>query len=256
MAKVGRYFYTQISELSTLTGAFFIPFRPWYDVKLSDFHTADRAVYKLCRKDKHMKNIFEILAALGIVIPEDKKQDITKQVAENYKTVAEFEKVKSRLEVERDNYKDSLDTAQNSLKEFEGVDVKELNGKVAQLTADLAKKDTEYQAKISDMEFDATLDNAISASKARNVKALKALLDVEPLKASKNQAEDIKTAIENVKKDNDYLFECSEPIKNPVAPTGTPAAGEVSKETFAKMGYMQRLELKRTDPEKYEQLKG
>ena len=35
-----------------------------------------------------MKNIFEILAALGIVIPEDKKQDITKQVAENYKTVA------------------------------------------------------------------------------------------------------------------------------------------------------------------------
>ena len=191
-----------------------------------------------------MKNIFEILAALGIVIPEDKKQDITKQVAENYKTVAEFEKVKSRLEVERDNYKDSLDTAQNSLKEFEGVDVKELNGKVAQLTADLAKKDTEYQAKISDMEFDATLDNAISASKARNVKALK------------NQAEDIKTAIENVKKDNDYLFESSEPIKNPVAPTGTPAAGEVSKEAFAKMGYMQRLELKRTDPEKYEQLKG
>ena len=50
-------------------------------------------------------------------------------MAENYKTVAEFEKVKSRLEVERDNYKDSLDTAQNSLKEFEGVDVKELNGK-------------------------------------------------------------------------------------------------------------------------------
>ena len=191
-----------------------------------------------------MKNIFEILAAMGIAIPEDKKQDITKQVAENYKTVAEFEKVKSRLEVERDNYKDSLDTAQNSLKEFEGVDVKELNGKV------------EYQAKISDMEFDATLDNAISASKARNVKALKALLDVETLKASKNQAEDIKTAIENVKKDNDYLFESSEPIKNPVAPTGTPAAGEVSKETFAKMGYMQRLELKRTDPEKYEQLKG
>ena len=39
-------------------------------------------------------------------------------------------------------------------------------------------------------------ENAISASKAKNVKALKALLDVETLKASKNQAEDIKTAIE------------------------------------------------------------
>ena len=85
---------------------------------------------------------------------------------------------------------------------------------------------------------------------------LKALLDVEKLKASKNQAEDIKSAIENVKKDNDYLFESAEPIKNPVAPTGTPAAGDVSKEAFAKMGYLQRLELKRSDPEKYNQLKG
>nr|DAY88596.1 MAG TPA: hypothetical protein [Caudoviricetes sp.] len=28
LAKVGRYFYTQISELSTLKGAFFILFRP------------------------------------------------------------------------------------------------------------------------------------------------------------------------------------------------------------------------------------
>lgn len=203
-----------------------------------------------------MKNIFEILAALGIVISEDKKQDITKQVAENYKTVAEFDKVRNRLEVERDNYKDSLETAQNSLKEFEGVDVKELNGKVAQLTADLAKKDTEYKDKIAEMEFGSVLDSAISASRARNVKALKALLDVDALRASKNQAEDIKAAIEAVKKDNDYLFESSEPIKNPVAPTGTPAAGDVSKEAFAKMGYMQRLELKRSDPEKYDKLKG
>lgn len=203
-----------------------------------------------------MKNIFEILAAMGIAVPEDKKADITKQVAENYKTIAEFEKVKNRLEVERDNYKDSLETAQNSLKEFEGVDVNELNGKVAQLTADLAKKDTEYQAKIADMEFDYVLDNAVTASKARNVKALKALLDVETLKASKNQAEDIKTAIEAVKKDNGYLFESSEPIDHPVAPTGTPGAGDISKEAFAKMGYMQRLALKKSDPEKYDQLKG
>lgn len=203
-----------------------------------------------------MKNIFEILAALGIVIPEDKKQDITKQVAENYKTVAEFEKVKSRLEVERDNYKDSLDTAQNSLKEFEGVDVKDLNTKIANLTADLQKKDTEYQTKISDMEFNSVLDAAISESKAKNSKALKALLDVEMLKTSKNQADDIKKAIEKVKEENDFLFESSEPIKNPVAPTGNSSAAGITKEAFAKMGYAERLNLKKTSPDKYAELKG
>ena len=46
-----------------------------------------------------MKNIFEILAALGIVIPEDKNRHHKTGGKENYKTVAEFEKVKSRLEV-------------------------------------------------------------------------------------------------------------------------------------------------------------
>lgn len=181
------------------------------------------------------------------------KDVIDKIMSENGKDI---ESTKHKLEVERDNYKDSLEIAQNSLKEFEGVDVKELKGKVAQLTADLTQKDNEYKAKIADMEFSSVLDSAISASKAKNTKALKALLDVEKLKASKNQAEDIKSAIENVKKDNDYLFESAEPIKNPVAPTGTPAAGDVSKEAFAKMGYLQRLELKRSDPEKYNQLKG
>lgn len=181
------------------------------------------------------------------------KDVIDKIMSENGKDI---ESTKHKLEVERDNYKDSLEIAQNSLKEFEGVDVKELKGKVAQLTADLTQKDNEYKAKIADMEFSSVLDSAIAASKAKNTKALKALLDVEKLKASKNQAEDIKSAIENVKKDNDYLFESAEPIKNPVAPTGTPAAGDVSKEAFAKMGYLQRLELKRSDPEKYNQLKG
>lgn len=89
-----------------------------------------------------MKNIFEILAALGIAIPEEKKQDITKQVAENYKTVAEFERVKSRLEVERDNYKNSLETAQTALKKFEGVNVEELKGEIEKLNGDLAAKET------------------------------------------------------------------------------------------------------------------
>lgn len=204
-----------------------------------------------------MKNIFEILSALGIEIPEDKKADLTKQVAENYKTVAEFDKVKTRLETERDNYKDSYETAQNSLKEFEGVDVKDLNGKIAKLTEDLKQKDADYKAKISDMEFNSVLDNAISASKAKNARALKALLDVDALKASKNQTEDIKSAIDAVKAENGFLFESDEPIKNIVRETnGGQNSDGVNKESFAKMGYLQRLNLKKTDPEKYNELKG
>ena len=169
-----------------------------------------------------MKNIFEILSSQGIEIPEEKKPELTKAFAENYKTVAEFDRVKNRLEVERDNYKDSLETARNTLKGFEGVNVDELKGKIDQLTSDLTSKEAEYREIISDMEFTAVLDSAIASSGARNAKALKALLDVDTLKASKNRSDDIRLAIETAKKENDYLFVSAEPFANPVAPTSPP----------------------------------
>lgn len=190
-----------------------------------------------------MKNIFEILSNSGVEVPEDKKTELTKQIAENYKTVAEFDKVKNRLEVERDNYKDSFETAQNALKEFDGVDVKELNGKITQLTSDLAKKDSEYQAKIADMEFNSVLDSAISASGARNSKAVKALLEIEALKGSKNQEYDIKKAIEAVKTENDFLFGADEPINNVVIGAGN------SNQPGKKMTLMEAMAYKNAHPE-------
>lgn len=204
-----------------------------------------------------MKNIFEILSANGIEVPEDKKDAVTKSVAENYKTIAEHERVKNRIEVERDNYKDSLETAQNALKEFEGVDVKDLQGKVSQLTQSLADKENEFNEKIAEMEFNLVIENAINASGAKNAKAVKALLDIEALKDSKNQVEDIKNALEAVKAENDYMFGSNEPINNVIVRnTGDNQNSGVSKEAFAKMGYTERLELKRTNPEKYNELKG
>ncbi|MGN0477480.1 MAG: phage scaffolding protein [Ruminococcus sp.] len=129
---------------------------------------------------------------------------------------------KKKLEIERDKYKDQLETAQNSLKEFEGVDVNELQSKIKTLTLDLETKDTEYQQKIADMEFNSVLDSAISKSGAKNAKAVKALLDLENLKTSKNQADDITKALDEIKKDNDYMFTSDEPFKNPVRETNKP----------------------------------
>ncbi len=153
-----------------------------------------------------MKNIIDILKGIGIEVPEDKTADLNKELAENYKTIAEFDKVKQKLEAERDNFKTQLGTAQEALKGFEGVDVAELNGKIKQLSDDLAKQDSDYKAKIADMEFMSVLDTAVAGSGARNAKAVKALLDMDALKASQNRDADIKTALETVKKENGYMF--------------------------------------------------
>lgn len=199
-----------------------------------------------------MKNIYTILSEIGIEIPEEKKTEFDKAVIANYQTIAEVEKITTA----RDNYKSQLETAQNTLKEFDGVDVKELQGKIEILNDNLKNKETEYQNKIAEIEFNSVLESAISKSGAKNAKAVKALLDLDTLKLSKNQAEDITKALEIVKSENDFMFTSDEPFQNPVRDTGNPPPNGVTKEMFAKMGYSERLKLKKSDPKKYEQLKG
>lgn len=95
--------------------------------------------------------------------------------------------------------KDQLDTAKKTLKDFEGVDVNDLRGKITTLQNDLATKEADYQGKLADMTFDHALEKAITGAKGRNAKAIAALLDVPTLKASKNQEADIKAALEGLK---------------------------------------------------------
>lgn len=150
------------------------------------------------------------------------KEVIDKIMAENG---SDIEKVKQSAQTQIEDLTTSLSTATDTLKSFEGVDVKELQGKIAQLNADLQAKDSEYQTKLADMEFTTALDSAIGITGARNAKAVKALLDLDALKISKNQQEGIKKALETVRSENDYLFGSDEPIKNPVRDTGNSNVG-------------------------------
>jgi hypothetical protein len=168
-----------------------------------------------------------------------KKEDLTalglteEQIAEiqklNGKDIAAEQKKTVAAELDRDNYKGQLDTAQETLKGFEGVDVNNLKGEIDKLNKALKDKDDQYQKDLADRDFNALLDGHITTTGAKNSKAVKALLDVEALKGSKNQTEDIKAALEAVKTENDYLFGSDEPINKGVKPTGNnPPAGDTS----------------------------
>ena len=90
--------------------------------------------------------------------------------------------------------------------------------------AEQAEKDA--AEKIAAAAFEHQLDAAITGAKGRNAKAIRSLLDVEALRASKNQSEDIKAAIEAVQKENDYLFEgATPPPKFAAATPGATASG-------------------------------
>lgn len=123
-------------------------------------------LYKNHVERKTNENLTTILTELGIEVPEEKKSELEKQLGENYKPVSEVEKVRAA----RDNYKAQLDTAQETLKGFEGVDVNELQGRISTLQNDLAAQKTAFEQQISDMEFNSMLEDAIGKAGARSVK--------------------------------------------------------------------------------------
>ena len=95
----------------------------------------------------------------------------------------------------RGSLKEQLQTAKDGLAAFKDVDVDKLQGKITELTGQLADKDKQWQEKLDGMAFDGRIKDAITAAKGRNAKAIAALLDTDKLRASKNQEADIKAAL-------------------------------------------------------------
>lgn len=171
-----------------------------------------------------MKNIHEILKEYGLEVPADKKSEFDKTWKENYRTKSEYDNAVTQ----RDSYKTSLDDVNARLKDFEGVDVKDLQGQITKLQGDLKAKDDEYAAREADRIFMDSVKEAVRAAGGRNEKAVIAMLNMDTLKESKNQSEDIKKALEDVKKSDGYLFGTKEPINNPVGGTGGNGGADIS----------------------------
>lgn len=148
------------------------------------------------------------------------KETVDKIMAWNGADIeAEKAKIKA-MEGERDNFKSQLDTATAELDKFKDMKPEEMQATITKLQQDLKDKDAEYAAKEADRIFNDTLKEAIKNAGGRNEKAVMALLDIDTLKASKDQSADIKKALDAAKESDGYLFGKDEPINNPVGPTG------------------------------------
>lgn len=105
-----------------------------------------------------MQNYEQILQELGIEVPEDKKADLKKKIGENYKTIADYNKVVEK----RDEYKASLDDVQGKLDGFQNVDVDNLKSQIATLTQDLANEKADRQKEATRRTLETTVDEFLS----------------------------------------------------------------------------------------------
>lgn len=140
----------------------------------------------------------EFLKALGLT--EEQIADIMK---ENGKDV---EASKAKFS-DYDDLKTQLADAGTTIDGFKAMDIDGIKKAAEDYKAKAEQAEKDAADKIAAMEFGTLLDGAITASKGKNAKAVRALLDMDTLKASKNQSEDIKAALEAIKTENGYLFE-------------------------------------------------
>lgn len=154
-----------------------------------------------------MKNIHTILSEIGVTIPEDKKADFDKAVAENYKTAAEFEKKVNRLAEDLNAEKKRADTAVETLKGFEGKDFDAITRDRDKWKKDYEDTVAAHKKEQEDREFNSVLEAAITDAKGKNAKAIMALMDLDKLRGSKNQEKDIKAALDAMRNESGYLFD-------------------------------------------------
>lgn len=77
-----------------------------------------------------MQKLIETLKQFGIEVPEDKQAEVRKALSKHYKNAAEHEKAVSKLEGERDTWKEKAETAESTLQKFEGIDPEQIQTEI------------------------------------------------------------------------------------------------------------------------------
>ena len=179
---------------------------------------------------------------------------IDKIMAENGKDIAVEQKKAEKVIQERDSYKlkaESLETqvndANTEIKKFKDMDIDGIK-KAAddwKETAEKAKADADKQ--ISQMKFDYALSAALTGAKAKNAKAVKALLDMDGLKFNDGKIVGLDEQLAQIKADNDYLFESDEPAPEFVKGTNG-GSGSVGGKKPSEMTYTELCDYMAQNP--------
>lgn len=147
----------------------------------------------------------EQLIALGLT------EEQAKAVAEGYGIMIP----KARLDEKIAELKTAQDLVAERDKQIEklGKDAKgneELQAQIAQLTEDNKKAAEEYEAKLHKERFDTALEKALTGAKARNLKALTSLLDLDKVKLEDKELKGLDEQLTALKESDSYLFDIEE----------------------------------------------
>lgn len=135
-------------------------------------------------------------------IPGITEEQLNWLMQENGSDITREKNAAAALQTQLNSAQAQLKTAQD------GVDVAGLQAQVTKLKADM-------QAQADGFAFDNALNTAILGKKGRSVDAVRALLDLDALKGSKDRTTDINKALEDAVKANPWAFGDTQPAGYP-----------------------------------------
>ncbi len=156
-----------------------------------------------------MQKLIETLKSFGIEIPEDKQADVKKALSEHYKNAGEVSKTLTKVEGERDAWKERAETAETTLKSFEGIDPESIKGELATWKQKAADAEKEYNDKIYERDFADALKTALEDVKFSSASAKKAVMaDIKGagLKLKDGKILGLNDLLEQMKKDDASAF--------------------------------------------------
>lgn len=132
-------------------------------------------------------------------------------------------KALSALETERDQMKAQIESLNTQLAEagkqieaFKGMDIESVKKSAEEYRVAAEKAKADAAAQLAALKFDHSLEGALTSAKAKNAKAVKALLQADALKLQEDGSIlGLKEQLEKIKAENDYLFESETAVTDP-----------------------------------------
>lgn len=132
---------------------------------------------------------------------------IDKIMAEHGKDIDGLKQQVGTLEAEKESLAGQLGEANRQIEDFKGMDVEGIKKAADDWKTKAEAAEAKAKADVEKLQFDHALNAALSGAKARDARAVTALLDMEGLKLNNGEIVGLKDQLERLKTEKDYLFE-------------------------------------------------
>lgn len=140
---------------------------------------------------------------LGDTYTEDIEKKVSEEIGKGFIARADF----NTLNEAKKGLDEQIKDRDKQLEDLKKVDAKGLQDEIVKLQGENKTAKETYDSQVTQLKRDSALDMALVTGKARDARAVKALLDMDSIKLDGDKLLGLDTQLEHLKKEKDFLFD-------------------------------------------------